>query len=419
MGLSFTFFVDRSFRAGLALGTMEISAEKATMEPMVKDNGIYMDYNATTPLDPEVFKAMEPYFKNFFGNPASAGHHWGWAAESGVIKAREQVASLIGAKPAEVFFTGGATESNNWAIFGLIAKIREENPSAPIHILSSTIEHSSVLKALKAAQAQFQIEVDFLPVNSLGQIEIETIRKAIKPHTKLMSFIWVNNEIGSINPVQEIAPLAREHQIYFHTDATQALGKVHVDANEMGIDMMSFSGHKMYGPKGVGGLFIRSKNPKVQISPLLYGGGQEKGMRSGTLNVPGIVGLGKAAEICQQNFEQEREHMISLRNLLWSELQKAIPGVHLNGHPTERSPINLNITLPSTKTEQMLPRLQKLGVSTGSACGTGAMVISHVLTGLGLDSETIQRSLRLSIGRWTTEDEIHRAVGILKDAARI
>ncbi|MNK07486.1 Cysteine desulfurase [compost metagenome] len=394
---------------------MEMSTETAKIESMIKDSGIYLDYNATTPVDPEVYRAMEPYFKQFFGNPASASHHWGWAAESAVNKAREQVSTLIGAKPNEITFTGGATESNNWVIFGLISKIREENPSEPIHILSSCIEHSSILKALTAARKQ-NVEVDFLPVNRFGQVEIETIRQAIKPHTKLMSFIWVNNEIGSINPVADIAKLAREHKIYFHTDATQALGKVDVNATAMGIDMMSFSGHKMYGPKGVGGLFIRSKDPKVQINPLIYGGGQEKGLRSGTLNVPAIVGLGAAADLCHRNIKTEVAHMISLRDLLWTELQKALPGITLNGHPTERSPINLNVTLPKTKTEQILPRLQKLGVSTGSACGTGAMVISHVLIGLGLDSETIQRSLRLSLGRWTTEEEIHRAVEILKTA---
>jgi len=378
-------------------------------------NGIYLDYNATTPVDPQVFQAMEPYFKEHFGNPASAGHHWGWVAENAVTKARAQVASLIGAKPLEITFTAGATESNNWVIFGLINKLREENPSEPIHFITSKVEHSSVMRAMEAAR-KMGVEVDFLPVNSYGQVEIETIRKAIKPHTKLMSFIWVNNEIGTINPIPEIARLAKEHKIYLHTDATQAVGKIPVDATAMGVDLMSFSAHKIYGPKGIGALYIRSKDPKVQINPFIYGGGQERGLRSGTLNVPAIVGLGVAAEICQNHLAEEAARLLELRHLFWQKIQAAIPGVRLNGHPTERAPNNLNITLPGHKTEQLLPRLQKLGVSTGSACGTGTMVISHVLTGIGLSTDEVQCSLRLSLGRWTTREELLQAVEILKNA---
>lgn len=377
------------------------------------ERGIYLDYNATTPVDPQVFRAMEPYFKEYFGNPASAGHHWGWAAENAVAKARTQVASLIGAKSLEITFTSGATESNNWVIFGLLSKLREENPYEPIHFITSCIEHSSIMKAMAAVQ-KMGVEVDVLPVNRFGQVELETIRKVLKPHTKLMSFIWVNNEIGTINPIPEIARLAREHKIYLHTDATQAVGKIPVNVTDMGVDLMSFSGHKIYGPKGVGALYMRSKDPKVQINPLIYGGGQEKGLRSGTLNVPGIVGLGVAAEICQQNLPLESARMTELRQFFWMKLQEAIPGVRLNGHPSERAPNNLNITLPGYKTEQLLSRLQKLGVSTGSACGTGAMVISHVLTGIGLSSEDVQCSLRLSLGRWTTEEELLKATEILK-----
>lgn len=385
-----------------------------TDAPVSKDPGIYLDYNATTPVDPEVFAQMEPYLKAYFGNPASAGHHWGWAAENAVQKARTQVASLIGAKSSELFFTSGATESNNWAVFGLIAKIREENPYEPIHMITSCVEHSSIMKAMDAVQ-KMNVEVTILPVNRFGQVEVESVRKAIKPHTKLMSFIWVNNEIGTINPIPEIAKIAKENKIYLHTDGTQAVGKIPVNVTEMGIDMMSFSGHKIYAPKGVGVLFIRAKDPKVQINPLIYGGGQEKGLRSGTLNVPGIVGLGAAAEICQRNQILESERMQSLRNLLWLKLQEGIPGIRLNGHPSERSPNNLNITLP-VKTETILPHLQKIGVSTGSACSTGAMTISHVLHGIGLTNEEAQCTLRLSLGRWTTEDEVLRAASLLQNA---
>lgn len=392
-----------------------MSSERPMGTTLQQDSAIYLDYNATTPVDPRVFAAMEPYFKDLFGNPASAGHHWGWVAENAISKARTQVASLIGARPLEITFTGGATESNNWVIFGLLSKLREENPTAPIHFITSQIEHSSIMKAMAAVQKQ-GVEVDFLPVNKYGQVEPEAIKKAIKPHTKLMSFIWVNNEIGSINPIPEIAQIAREHQIYLHTDATQAAGKIPVNVTDMGIDLMSFSGHKIYGPKGVGALYIRGKDPKVQLNPLIYGGGQERGLRSGTVNVPAVVGFGVACEICQQNLTAETQHMTELRNFLWQQLQEAIPGVRLNGHPTERSPANLNITLPGIKTEQILPRLQKLGVSTGSACGTGAMVVSHVLRGLGLSTDEVQCSLRLSLGRWTTQEELMKAAQILKNA---
>lgn len=376
---------------------------------------VYMDYNATTPVDPEVLRQMQPYFHEKFGNPASAGHHWGWTAESAVTKARGQVAQLIHAKPSEVFFTAGATESNNWAVFGMLFKLREEQPSGPLHFITSQVEHSSILRSYEAVR-KLGVEVDFLPVNSYGQVDPENIRRALKPHTKLMSFIWVNNEVGSINPVAEIARIAKEKQIYFHTDGTQAVGKIPVNVTELGIDMMSFSGHKIYGPKGVGGFYIRSQNPKVQIDPYMYGGGQEKGQRSGTLNVPGIVGLGAACEIAGQHLVEESARLTQLRQLLWQELQKALPGVRLNGHAEQRSPMNLNITLPGHKTDSFLARLQLLGLSTGSACGTGTMVISHVLTGMGLSSEDVQCSLRLSLGRWTTEEEVLQAVQILSGA---
>ncbi|MDG0817841.1 cysteine desulfurase family protein [Bdellovibrio svalbardensis] len=391
-----------------------LSAPMTTESPTSKDSGIYLDYNATTPVDPEVYARMEPYFKEYFGNPASAGHHWGWAADNAVQKARGQVASLIGAKANELIFTSGATEANNWVIFGLISKLRNENPYEPIHMITSCVEHSSTMKAMEAAQ-KLNVEVDFLPVNLYGQVDPEAVRKAIKPHTKLMSFIWVNNEIGTINPISEIAKIAKENQIYLHTDATQAVGKIPMNVTELGIDLMSFSGHKIYGPKGVGALFIRSKDPKVQINPLIYGGGQERGLRSGTLNVPAIVGLGFAAEICQRHLYTEAARLLSLRQLLWQKLQVAIPGIRMNGHPTERSPNNLSVTLP-VKTDSLLSHLQKLGVSTGSACSSGAMTVSHVLRGIGLNSDQAQSTLRLSLGRWTTENEILRAADILQNA---
>ncbi|MGZ3769921.1 MAG: cysteine desulfurase family protein [Bdellovibrio sp.] len=383
------------------------------MQQQIKD--IYLDYNATTPVDPQVFQAMEPYFKEYFGNPASAGHHWGWTAENAVSKARIQIASLISAKPSEITFTAGATESNNWVLFGLLSKFREEQPNEPIHFITSCIEHSSIMKAMVAVQ-KMGVEVDFLPVNKFGQVEVETVRKAIKPHTRLMSFIWVNNEIGTINPIADLAKIAKENKIYFHSDATQAVGKIPLNVTDIGVDLLSCSAHKIYGPKGCGILYIRSKDPKVQINPFIYGGGQEKGLRSGTLNVPAIVGFGKAAEICNSNLENEFKRISQLRDFFWNKLQENIPSIQLNGHPTERAPNNLNITLTGYKTEQLLPRLQKLGVSTGSACGTGTMVISHVLTGIGLNVDQVQGSLRLSLGRWTTQEELEQAAVILRQA---
>jgi cysteine desulfurase len=382
----------------------------------MENKGIYLDYNATTPVDPQVYAAMEPYFQIHFGNPASAGHHWGWAAENAVNTARMQVAKLIGAKPSEVFFTSGATESNNWAVFGLLNKLRSENPLAPLHIITSCVEHSSIMKAFEAAARLINVEVDFLPVNSFGQVEIEVVKKAIKPHTKLMSFIWVNNEVGSINPIEELAKIAKENQIYLHTDGTQSVGKIPVNVTAMGVDMMSFSGHKIYGPKGSGVLYVRSKDPKVQIEPLIHGGGQEKGLRSGTMNVPSIVGLGKASEISFENLELEMARMTEMRNLLWMKLHEAIPGIKLNGHPRDRSPITVNVTLPGIKTETILPRLQMLGVSTGSACSSNGVHTSHVLRGLGLSPEETQCSFRRRLGRWTTPDEINRAVEMIAGA---
>lgn len=379
---------------------------------------IYFDYNATTPVDPEVFADMEPYFKQHFGNPASAGHTWGWAAEAAVAKGRDQVASLIGAKPQEVIFTSGATESNNWAVFGLLSKLREINPQEPVHFITSNVEHSSIMKAM-AALGRWNVDVDFLPVDSFGQVHVEQVKKALRPHTRMMSFIWVNNEIGTINPIGELAALAKENRIYLHTDATQAVGKIPLNVTEMGIDLMSFSAHKIYGPKGIGALYIRGKDPKVQLDPLIYGGGQERGLRSGTINVPGVVGFGKAAEICRLQGAYESSRILELKQSLWRQLQESIPGVKLNGHPSVRAVNNLNITLPNVKTEKLLGHLQKLGVSTGSACGTGAMVISHVLTGIGLSNEEVQCSLRLSLGRWTTAEEITRATEVLKSALKL
>lgn len=358
---------------------------------------------------------MEPYFKTHFGNPASFAHQWGWAAQKAVEKAREQVATLLSAKPMEITFTSGATESNNWVIFAMMEKFRTENPQAPIHMLTSELEHSSVMNSMNEAQRR-GVEVDFVKSNKYGQVEVDAVEKLLKPHTKLMSFIWVNNEIGSINPMKELAQLAKERKIYLHTDATQALGKIPVNIQEVPVDLLSASAHKFYGPKGSGILYLRSSQPKVILPPYLFGGGQEHGHRSGTLNVPAIVGLGAAAELCQNLLPEEMARTTELRNYLWKGLQKNIPSVRLNGHETERSPINLSLTFPGKNIERLLPKLGRIGFSQGSACHTGSLQASPVLTSLGLSIEEAQGTLRMSVGRWTTLEDLDVAIEVLSKA---
>jgi cysteine desulfurase len=375
---------------------------------------IYLDYNATTPVDPEVFHVMQPYFTTHFGNPASFAHQWGWAADKAVQKAREQVAHLIHAKPLEIHFTAGATESNNWVVFGLLEKFRAHG-TEPLHFVTSNIEHSSVLNTMKEV-ARRGVEVDFVPCNRYGQVDVDRVRKVLKPHTRLMSFMWVNNEIGSINPMKELTLLAKERQIYLHTDATQALGKIPVDVTAIEVDLLSASAHKFYGPKGAGLLYVRGQNPKVQLPPFIFGGGQERGQRSGTLNVPAIVGFGAAAELAEKLLPTEQERMTSLRNSLWQQIRSHVPTARLNGHPTERSPINLSITFPGRNIEALLPKLVGLGFSQGSACHTGTIEVSPMLAALGLNREEAQGTLRLSVGRWTTEAEIARAAELLGHA---
>lgn len=382
-----------------------------------RNRRIYLDYNATTPVDPRVLEAMLPYFREDFGNPASGQHPWGWAAETAVTKSREKVASLIGAEPSEILFTAGATESNNGALFGFARHWRKENPGKPLHMLMSCVEHSSVMRAGEALRDD-GVEVDFLPVRSDGTVDVADVKRALKPHTGLMSFIWVNNEVGSINPMKELAALAHERGIVLHSDATQAVGKFPVNLRELPVHLLSFSGHKIYGPKGVGALFIRGRDPVVRLEPLLFGGGQEKGIRSGTLNVPGIVGLAAAAEIVKEELPRERERLIALRDRLWAACKKDIPGARLNGPEKDRSPINLSITFPGRPIELALPKLSKIAFSTGSACSAGRVSISHVLKGCGVSVEDAQCTVRLSIGRWTTDEHIAVAASVLIDAFR-
>ena len=382
---------------------------------MQSPNPIYLDYNATTPLDPRILEVMLPYFTEHFGNPASSQHLWGWSATRAVEKARQQVAGLLSAKPTEIFFTSGATEGNNWVLQSLFHHWQESGANGKFHILSSNVEHSSVLKTLEYLN-KLGAEVEYVPVNSFGQVELSEVQKRLQKDTRLMSFIWANNEVGSLNPIKELAQLAHNHQIYFHSDATQAIGKIKVNLEESLVDFVTLSAHKIYGPKGSGALYIRSKNPRIELQPLILGGGQEKGLRSGTVNVPGVVGLGLACEFCEQELEQTSQPLHELRNEFLKTLLLEIPGTKLNGHPTNRVFSNLSLTFNGRRLEEALPFLMRLGFSTGSACHSGTASGSYVLKAMGLSEDEIASTIRLSLGRFTTTEELKEALQLLKKA---
>jgi cysteine desulfurase len=372
---------------------------------------IYLDYNATTPLDPRVFESMLPYFREEFGNSVSAAHSYGWNAEKAVEDARQQVADLLHCQAHEVFFTAGATESNNWVIRGLIDRLRRESPTQKIEFISSPIEHSSVIRSLRWAETQ-GVKVRFIDVNPKGELNLSQLKSAINENTRLMTFMWINNEIGVINPMKELAEIARGHKIYLHSDATQAIGKVPVDLKAIPIDLVSFSAHKIYGPKGIGALVIRSRDPKVQIDPLMYGGGHERGLRSGTVNVPSVVGLGTACKIISKNLTTESEKLLSLQKYFWDKLRSAFPEAHLNGPEIGlRAPNNLNVTFQNQKVPASFV---DLAVSRGSACLSGLTSVSPVLKAIGVSENHADKTLRMSFGRWTTKEEIDQAVNLLR-----
>lgn len=304
------------------------------------------------------------------------------------------------------FFTSGATESNNWVVRGLLETARQ-----PLHFITSPTEHSSILSAFKWLEGQSNVEVSWAPVNKYGQVSVDDVAKLIRPTTRLMSFMWVNNETGSLNPILQLTKLAKENKIYLHSDATQAVGKIPVHVENSPVDLLSLSGHKIYGPKGVGALFIRSRNPKVQISPLLLGGGQERGLRAGTLNVPGIVGLGEACSIAAAVQQQESMRQAGLRDLLQQNLVESFPGLQINGHPDERSPNTLNVTF---KGYVVPAQIAAIAISRGSACNSESMRASPVLQALGLSETDAQNTLRLSLGRSTSKEDILATIGILR-----
>ena len=362
---------------------------------------IYMDNHATTPMDPRVLQAMLPYFTEKFGNAASRNHSFGWAGEEAVENARQQVASLVGASAKEIIFTSGATESDNLMIKGVVEMYREKGN----HIITQAIEHKAVLDTCKNLE-KHGFEVTYLPVQKDGRVDPEDVRKAIKPTTILICIMYANNEIGVINPIQEIGKIAKERGIIFAVDGVQAAGKVTVDVQKDNIDLLAISAHKMYGPKGVGALYVRRRNPRVQLSAIIDGGGHERGMRSGTLNVPGIVGLGKACELCQQEMAQESERIRGLRDRLRKGLEAKLDEVFINGSMEHRLPNNLNMSFAYVEGESLLMGINDVAVSSGSACTSATLEPSYVLKALGVGEDLAHTSIRFGLGRFTTQEEV-------------
>ena len=371
---------------------------------------IYLDNNATTPMDPRVLEAMLPYFNSKFGNAASRNHAFGWTAEEAVDYAREQVAKLVNANPKEIIFTSGATEADNLAIKGVYEMYARKGN----HIITVNTEHKAVLDSCKHVE-KMGGEVTYLSPNEDGLINLADLEAAITPKTILISIMYGNNEIGVLQPIEEISAIARKHNVLFHTDATQAVGKVPVDVIAQNIDLMSFTAHKMYGPKGVGALYVRRKNPRVKVTSQLDGGGHERGMRSGTLNVPGIVGFGKACEIAMNEMAEEAEKLSKMRDRLETELLQ-IEESYVNGNTDHRLPHVANISFKHVEGEGLMMGIKDLAVSSGSACTSASLEPSYVLKNLGLDDDLAHSSLRFGLGRYTTDEEIDFAIDHVKTA---
>jgi cysteine desulfurase len=371
---------------------------------------IYLDHNATTPMDPRVLEAMIPYFTESFGNAASRNHSFGWQAEEAVDYAREQVAKLIGADPKEIIFTSGATEGDNLAIKG----VYEMYASKGNHIITCTTEHKAVLDTCKHLE-KLGAEVTYLEVQPDGLVDLKVLEAAMRPTTILVAIMYANNEIGVVQPVKEISVIAKKHGALFFTDGVQAVGKIPVDVNEDGIDIMAFTAHKMYGPKGVGALYVRRKNPRVKVTAQMDGGGHERGMRSGTLNVPGIVGFGKACEIARTDMAADTERISKLRDKLESALSK-IDESYVNGNPAHRLPHVSNISFKYVEGEGLMMGFNKdIALSSGSACTSASLEPSYVLKALGLGDDLAHSSLRFGLGRYTTEDQIDFTIKAVTD----
>ena len=381
---------------------------------------VYLDHNATTPVDPRVLDAMTPYFTKSFGNPSSRGHVFGWEAEAAVDAAREALARALGASPKEIVFTSGATESDNLAILG-VARLHRE---AGGHVITAATEHPAVLDACRQLEREGFSVTYLAPEPRTGEIPVERVQEAMTDRTILVSLMLANNEIGTIQKIAEVGELCRERQVLFHTDAVQGFGKVPFHVEAMNVDLASVSAHKIYGPKGVGALYARSRHPRVRLEPLVFGGGQEKGMRSGTLNVPGIVGFAKAAEIALAEMAEESRGLRRLRARLHGRIAARLDGVAVNGPPLPpiaedgslragveetRLPGNLNVSFRGVDGEALLVGLKDVAVSSGSACTSASLEPSHVLTAIGVPSDLAHASLRFGLGRWNTDEEIDYA----------
>ena len=365
---------------------------------------IYLDYHATTPVDPRALEAMLPYFTAKFGNAASRSHAFGWEAEQAVDRARQQLAALIGGSAGEIVFTSGATESNNVALKGIAASRRGKGD----HIVTSVVEHKSVLDVCKQLEKDGW-RVTYLPVNREGRVEPEAVRSAITDRTVLVSIMAANNEIGAIQPLAEIGAVTRERGVLLHSDASQAVGKISLNVRSLGIDLLSFTGHKMYGPKGVGALYVRRRSPRIDVAPLFHGGGHERGVRSGTLNVPGIVGFGRAAEVDATELPAEAPRLEALRDRLFDQLSERVSGVGLNGPREGRLPHNLNVHFTGVEGESILMAIDDIALSSGSACSSGSIEPSYVLKAMGLSDALALASVRFGLGRFTTAEEVDYA----------
>lgn len=362
---------------------------------------IYMDNHSTTKVDPRVVEEMLPYFTVHYGNAASRNHNFGWDADRAVEAAREKLARIINADPKEIIFTSGATESNNLALKGVVEMYADRGN----HVITQVTEHRSVLDTARRIEKS-GINVTYLPVDRYGLVDPDDVRKAITESTVLISIMLVNNEIGVIQPVEEIGKIAKERGILFHCDATQGVGKIKVDVQSMGIDILSFTAHKLYGPKGIGALYVRRKNPRVRLAPIIDGGGHERGMRSGTLNVPGIVGFGRACEIAMEVMEEESAMLMYLREKLRKGIMDSLEDVYLNGHPTKRIPGNLNLSFAYVEGESLLMGMKEIALSSGSACTSATLEPSYVLQALKVSPELAHSSVRFGLGRFNTEEEV-------------
>ena len=375
---------------------------------------IYFDYQATTPVDPRVLKKMMPYFGEIYGNPHSRNHSFGWEAEEGVEIAREHVAKLINANPKEIIFTSGATESNNLALKGVSEFYKEKKN----HIITCVTEHKCVLESCRHLAGK-GFEITYLPVQSNGLINLDELKKVISDKTLIISIMGVHNEIGVIQPLEEIGKICRSKGIFFHTDCAQAIGKIPLDVDKMNIDLMSISGHKIYAPKGVGALYIRRK-PRVRISSMISGGGQERGMRSGTLSPALCVGLGEACKIYSNEMEKENKMLIKFKNMMLEGIRKSCPDVYLNGSEQDRVPGNLNLSFAYVEGESLMMGIKDLAVSSGSACTSASLEPSYVLKALGVEEELAHTSLRIGFGRFTTENEVKYATDVIvKEVMRL